>query len=304
MFGRGKKKKQKENPNPIVTENPIPTSEIIQPEEDAVVENTLDVTMELEYKVSLPEICGIDAAKVHGIGARENQEDSFGISEIDEELWSSRGILFVLADGMGGMEGGEKASMAAVISCLNYFDEEDPSLGSDWMETMALRANEDVREALGELRDMGGSTLVAVRVFGDTFEWCTVGDSHLYLFRNGQLSQLNHDHVYGAKLAELVQSGDISPEDAMNHPQRKALTSYLGKAEVDEIDLSGGLLQLEKGDWLLLMSDGIFGTLLDSEIIDALHGTASWAAKSMGILIEKRRKPGQDNYTGLLINIR
>ncbi len=283
-------------------EKTIPITEVR--EEKVYYERTLDLTMELEYKIDLPEACGMDAAKVHGIGARENQEDSFGISQISEEIWEERGVLFVLADGMGGMEGGEKASMAGVISCLSRFERESPAPGSGWMEDMALEANEDVREALGELADMGGSTLVAVRIMGNLMEWCTVGDSHLYLFRDGRLIQLNKDHIYAAALQELVQAGKISEQDALNHPQRKALTSYLGLADLHEIDGSPAPITLMKGDWVLLMSDGIFGTLAESEIIDTLHATAGWAAKTMGLQIEKRRKPGQDNYTGILINIR
>lgn len=262
-------------------------------------ERTVDLSIERGYAVDIPQWYGVKIGKVHGIGQRENQEDAFAISEIDEQRLSERGVLAVLADGMGGMADGEKASVATVISCLQYFEQSD--LTEEWMRDMAYEANEKVLDALGDAAGIGGSTLIAVHIDGTIIDWVSVGDSHLYLYRNGKLKQLNQDHIYGNVLDQMVRNHEISEEEALHHAQRKALTSYMGLRNLEEIDSCEERMLLQSKDLILMMTDGIFGTLTEKEIIEKLDQSVAKIAMGLQMEIENKKKMNQDNYTGILI---
>ncbi|MBO5449990.1 MAG: serine/threonine-protein phosphatase [Lachnospiraceae bacterium] len=262
-------------------------------------EKTVDLSVERGYAVCVPKRYGIQIGKLHGIGKRENQEDAFAISEIKDDDVSQNDIFVVLADGMGGMQDGERASSAAVISCMQYYEQGD--FKPDWMKDMVLNANDAAIEALGSSAGSGGSTLIAVQICEMKVKWVSVGDSHLYLYRDGELKQVNHDHNYGAVLDEQAKNGEISQEEALYHARRKALTSYIGLSDLEEIDGIGETLDMKRGDYLLLLSDGVFGTLSDDEIIANLHDSIGKSALCIQAEIESKRKANQDNYTGILI---
>lgn len=270
------------------------------------ISRTVDLSVERGYAVTVPTCCRFEIGKIHGIGNRKNQEDAFGVSELNEADFKKKGAFFVVADGMGGMADGGKASTAAVICCLQYFDRHD-SLEENgemfWMRDMVLDANDDVIDVLDESAGMGGSTLVAVRILKNCFQWIAVGDSRLYLYRDNVLHQLNEEHIYEKTLYKLVEEHKLTAEDVENHPQRKALTSFIGKRGLKEMAEGCELQNLKSGDWLLLMTDGVFGTLSEEEIINILQFSAGKAAMRMGMQIEQKRKGHQDNYTALLIRV-
>lgn len=267
---------------------------------------TVDLSIERGYRMDIPEESGIEVGKIHGIGARGNQEDAFGVSDSQITQFVQKGMLLILADGMGGMASGEVASTTTVISCLQFFDNKTPeeiNKSDEWIEEMVFDANEKTIEAMGEDAGMGGATLVGLHVDNEErARWITVGDSHLYLFRDGELKLLNREHIFMNTLNELVELGEISREDADHHPKRKALTSFVGKPGMEEID-KGEIVDLRSGDWIILMSDGIFGTISDEEIVSALQFGAGKAALQISMLVEAKQKVNQDNYTGLLVHI-
>lgn len=268
------------------------------------IEKTLDLGYDRQYKVEISPKLGLAIGKVHGVGSRENQQDAFGISDTEDDVVEDKGLLLVLADGMGGMSGGEKASMEVVISCLNYFEQYDiQEETEEELREMLYEANCQVRNALEKYAPGGGSTAIVARLKERSVNWVSVGDSRLYLFHEGTLQQLNREHNYAVTLDEMAERGEISVEEAMGHPQRKALTSYIGMDKTPEIDSSRQELVLEKGDRLLLMSDGVFGTLSSEEITDAMQYTAEKAAKHLGMQIERKKKRYQDNYTALIVEV-
>lgn len=265
-------------------------------------ERTIDLSMERGYIVPVPDNCNFKIGKLHGVGKRSNQEDCFGISEITEQYFSEKGIFVALADGMGGMQDGEKASMAAVVSSLTYFDTVSISEGpQDYLMNMIHQVNEDVLSALGDTSGMGGATFIGVHLDGCVAHWISIGDSHLYLYRDEKLIQLNQDHTYGAELDKKVREGQISAEEARNHPQRRALTSYLGISDLEKIDGSEDPLVMMPGDMLLIMTDGVFGTLSEEEIMAKLDNSVGKIAMSLQMEVENKHKPNQDNYTGIII---
>lgn len=265
---------------------------------------TVDLSVERGYLFKLPDSFGIQIGKVHGIGKRGNQEDCFGISDVTEQGLYDKGILVTLSDGMGGMMDGEKASTAAVVSCLQHFENVPIAKGQSprqYLEEMVLEANEEVLNVLGDSSGAGGATFIGAYIDGCVVHWVSVGDSHIYLYSGGRLIQLNKEHNFGAELDMQAAQGEISEEEARNHPQRRALTSFLGIDELQEIDSNEVPLIMMPGDMLILLTDGVFGTLSDNEIISKLDNPVEKIAMLIHMEIENRQKPNQDNYTGIFI---
>jgi serine/threonine protein phosphatase PrpC len=248
----------------------------------------------------LPPPLGLGNA--HHIGKRENQQDSFTISNMSNaELCARKGILCVVADGMGGMADGAEIS-AIVISTMQQHFNEAPPLGQPAQEllNMVVAANENVNRFV-DGRSRGGSTVVATIVHEGKLYWISVGDSRIYLIRQGAIVQLNTEHVYMMDLAERVATGEISWEEAQSDPQKKALTSYLGMGQLEKIDRNLQPVDLIAGDYILLMSDGIFGTLSNDEILGAITPYPYNTAEELERRVLAKQKPNQDNLTAVVV---
>jgi serine/threonine protein phosphatase PrpC len=234
------------------------------------------------------------------IGARSSQQDAFGFSDKDDLAFVAHGgVLAVVADGMGGMAHGGEASHMAVRAFLQTY--------------MAKSADESVHIALRRALEVAnyavisiahqadeknvGTTLVAAVIHGDAFHWVSVGDSRLYLWRDRKLTQLTQDHIYANDLDRDAANGNISREDAENHPERRSLTSYLGLTPLDLIDRNPQPFPLFAGDRLLLCSDGLYVALVESEIGPIFNRDAQQAAEDLVALVLAKNRLGQDNLT-------
>ncbi len=180
-----------------------------------------------------------DVASALSIGSRETQEDAL-VTDFAE------GAPFgfaVLADGMGGHAAGDVASKIVVTEVFSDLKlrSDDGAFAAEVPQ--ALRAATSAANACIEAyvqsnpasRGMG-ATLVALVCRGDRLNWISVGDSPLYLWRDGQLSQLNEDHSLAPQIDYLVRSGRMDPETGRNHPDRNCLTSVLGGRAIERID--------------------------------------------------------------------
>ncbi len=246
----------------------------------------------------------LNISKVHDIGRRENQQDSFGLSANGDVISTEgRGLLAVVCDGMGGMADGEKISSLATMELLQGFDElADMTEPVELLEKLVYRANDAVdRYQLSRGGRNGGSTALVVMVRDEKMHWLTVGDSHIYLYRRGDILQVNEDHVYGIDLDQMAMRGEISMEEAKADPQRRALTSYIGMGELKKIDHNLTPMPLENGDRILMMSDGVFGTLTDGEIVDAMGYDVKESAERIHEMIRLKNKEAQDNYTAIIM---
>lgn len=264
-------------------------------------EVTVDLGYEKTYLIETPEECEVLIGKLHGIGARSIQQDSFGVSGLEEELIEKKGVLAILADGMGGLSDGEKASMATVISCLNYFETHDMGEPvSEGLLAMAENANREMKEVLGS-KGVSGSTLAAALVRGGKLFWLSVGDSRIFLYRDGMLTQLSKDHNYAAQLQEMVEAGEITQEEALCDGQKDALTSFIGINLLKEIDYSEEPVKLEQGDRVLLMSDGVYRSVTAEEMAESMQLPVCRTMMHLGMQIEGKRKKNQDNYTAIVL---
>ena len=239
------------------------------------------------------------------IGARERQEDAFGFSDLaDGELVENSGVLAVVADGMGGLARGDRASQVAVSIFLREYAErpKDEPLNKHLLKTLQ-RSNTAVYDlAFNGDEDVElGTTLVAVVVQGGNMHWVSVGDSRIYLYRNNRLEQLNKDHIYANKLEDDVKNGLMSRKEADRHPERAFLTSYLGAPELIEVDYSEEPVALNTGDSILLCSDGLTNTLSISEIIDVFNDSPANIAEELVKQALFKEKRHQDNITTLVI---
>ncbi len=245
--------------------------------------------------------------KVHHIGGRESQQDSFGISNMKNQMIAqTKGILSVVADGMGGLSRGAEISSLVTVSMLRYFHEHIFREKYDMeMLKMLYRANDEVNHLLGE-KGVGksGTTVVAAMIKKEMLYFIGVGDSRLYLFRNGTLLKLNREHVYSRQLDEKAARGDILLSEARFHPMRYALTSFLGIGDLDEIDRNTEGIKLTKKDRILLMTDGIYGALSEEEIIKCMLETPKESAACMERMILNKNKTGQDNFTCIILEYR
>ncbi len=243
-----------------------------------------------------PHSADLEIANVHGIGKRNYQQDAFAVSPLsDTSLCMRCGVLLVLADGMGGMTDGGKASAIVVETLMRGFAEEelaaDPSVA---LASLLYRAGKEIQTL-----NNSGSTGVAAIVRGDKLYFATCGDSRLALYRGGALIALNREQNYAALLDDRVARGEIPYAEAISDLQRSALTSYLGSPHL-KVDRALMPVKLCEGDIVLIMSDGIFNALSDAELCACLSRDLYGAAEAIEDSILRKNLEEQDNFTAIL----
>jgi serine/threonine protein phosphatase PrpC len=237
---------------------------------------------------------------------RKNNQDSLAVVEAPELGGQLQG-LFMVADGMGGHAGGEVASRVAIEVVPKVVRETlAASNGHVAGERMAaaLRkafaaANEAIREkarSAPELRSMG-TTCVAALIGDGLLAVGNVGDSRLYMLREGELIQVTKDH---SLVQEYIQSGEMSPAQARQSRFRNILTRAVGIAGKVEADVE--VVALQEGDILLLCSDGLTNMVAEPEIARIL-GTVSDPDEACRQLVETaNRNGGEDNITVVIVH--
>jgi len=240
-------------------------------------------------------------------GGREQQEDAYAFSDIVGKHGRKEGLLVVVADGMGGHTSGEKASKLAVKAFLNQFRHESGTLRERLQSSMtasnAALATEFKRKP--ELEGMG-TTLLAATITAAGIHWISVGDSLLYLLRRGTLKRLNADHSFRTFLHAMIETGELTPEQAAVHPFRNLLHSALLGDEIELTDAPEDPLELQEGDLILAASDGL-QTLTDDEITRVLtsvpHKKVGTPADALLQAVKKCKHPRQDNTTVAVIRV-
>ena len=130
-----------------------------------------------------------------------------------------------------------------------------------------------------------------------------MGDSRICLVRGGGVVQLTRPHTYESDLDKKAACRDITFEAALADSQRKALTSYIGMGELCSIDYNNQPVQLLAGDWIILMTDGVFNELTNAEIAQALSDNAPSAAERIERMVLAKGDPHQDNLTAVVFRI-
>lgn len=256
--------------------------------------------MAVEPKTPKP---GIEAASLTDVGyQRSNNEDSYLYWEPDaDEDFRRKGRLAIVADGMGGYEGGQEASRLAVETVRSVYDN---AFGSDPQDTL-IEAFESAHQNIQrfamehpEFYGMG-TTCTALSIVDHQLCFAHVGDSRLYLIREETISRLTRDHSY---VGRLVESGIVRSEDAESHPQRHILTAALGSGRDVTPHIPEHPFPLKEGDILLLCTDGLWGVVGDPELARVVQANppADACHKLVTMALERG---GPDNITVLVLRI-
>jgi serine/threonine protein phosphatase PrpC len=229
----------------------------------------------------------------HAGKVRQNNEDALLVGEGEDEK------LFVVADGIGGFEAGEVASSLAV-DVLKDLQPDEPfkaAIGEANRRIVAAGRGDEKLSGMG-------TTVVAIRFGGKqgepVAEVAHVGDSRAYLMRGGDMNPITEDH---SLVAELVRSGDLTRDQAAEHPQKNLITRALGADE--EVDVDTAILSVEAGDRILLCSDGLSDMVSEAGISEILAESPDHPERAArGLLSAALDAGGNDNITVVVVDVK
>ncbi len=228
---------------------------------------------------------------------RENQDNYRAARLPDDTVWA------VVCDGMGGAAAGQLASQVATDALEDCFTAALPKLAQGQERLFLLKCLQKANKAVYEesLKDPAnrgmGTTAVCALVRDGTAHIAHVGDSRAYLYRPGQFARLTKDH---SMVQQMVESGQLTSQQAERHPRKNLITKALGVEPEVEGDYTFAAVQ--QGDILLLCSDGLSGAVADGELEQILGHTPFFITPRK--LIEQALQAGsQDNVTALVIGV-
>ena len=226
-----------------------------------------------------------------GLRRRNNQDSGYAGSH-----------LLVLCDGMGGPAGGDIASSIAVAHLVGLDTDDHPA---DHMLYLLRRA---IRSAHDELVDRSsvdpqlhglGTTCIALMRSGNKLALVHIGDSRAYVLRGGELTQVTTDHSF---VQYLIETGQITPEEAETHPQRSVVLRVLGDSEGD-VTLDESLREAVLGDRWLLCSDGLSGVVSPETILETLASVDDPGQCAEDLVQLALRAGGPDNITVVIADV-
>jgi serine/threonine protein phosphatase PrpC len=253
---------------------------------------------------------------------RPSNEDQFLIAELSKNMrvWQTslpepklqvgddRAHLFLVADGMGGHQAGERASAIAVAAIeqftLNtfrwFFASDSPGAQkvlAQFQSALSQADDKILAEAAANPALAGmGTTLTMAFQLGAQLCIVHVGDSRAYIYRAGQLHQLTKDHTL---VAELVRTGAIQPEEAAHHHLRNVITNVVGGPHAG-VKVEARAFELQTGDRLLLCSDGLTEMVSNDAIAAALDAQLEPESAARALLAQANDAGGRDNITVLI----
>ncbi|MBI3892925.1 MAG: Stp1/IreP family PP2C-type Ser/Thr phosphatase [Candidatus Wallbacteria bacterium] len=230
---------------------------------------------------------------------RKQNEDNFYVPSA-EQANGAAPQLFAVADGMGGHRGGKMASQLAVDTLASSYATAQPDASAEIRIVKAVQdANLKVFETSATVPEFFGmgTTLTSLVVLGSEAIVGHVGDSRLYHFSRGRLTQVTLDH---SLVAQAVREGILTPEQARIHPQRNIITKALGTRSDIEVDTAH--VALDAGDLLLLSSDGLHGLVEDDELKEIMEAHQRDLEQLSQELVQAALDHGgSDNVTVVLI---
>lgn len=258
-----------------------------------------------EFFVSLPingtAVTGFTLGNSQNSGRRPYQEDSFGYSSAEPAAVSRNGFAAVVSDGMGGLSAGDKVSAYTVSAVQHMFDNmpEGTRIHELFTHYINSVSNQVYKSGTG-----GGATVSAVYCSGSGVFWCSVGDSRIYLYRNGLLHQLSRDLDYQDQLLDRVIDGGLTFEELVNDPKKDSLAEYVGSGEALHPDVNIKPFVPEPGDKLFLCSDGVYNALTIPELLPELSKPAQECADGITAAVLAKQYENQDNFTSVILEFR
>lgn len=221
---------------------------------------------------------------------RKNNEDA-AWSDLEKQL-------FIVADGMGGYVAGEVASVMAVESVRQVVASEQHDPPPEVLRQAFYQANDRIYQEAQQRPEYAGmgTTLTALWVVGGRAYVSHVGDSRVYLIREGKITSLTNDH---SLVGELVREGGLTEEQAMSHPQKNVLTRALGCDSFVEVDIVN--LNALPGDYFLLCTDGLSNLVTAEEIGEMISRHKDMKEATHGLVQLALDRGGFDNITAILV---
>lgn len=243
----------------------------------------------------------IGSATHTGMEKTENQDFHAWHSPENGNL-NKKGILLVLADGMGGHSGGSVASRLAVDAAIEEYYNETSGTIQESLKSAFLKANETVlaksRSDFG-LQGMG-TTLIAVVLQKDNLYFAHVGDSRGYTICQDRITQFTEDH---SLVAGLVKAGLITKEQALNHPDSNIITKAIGLFQDLSVDISEKHIKLNKCGYILMCCDGLYKVVPDDEILMTVREYIEPDAVCKRLIEMANERGGPDNITVIAARI-
>ena len=243
----------------------------------------------------------LDAATgTHPGKARDHNEDAVRGTPLDFPAAVQRGFLFIVADGMGGHNAGEIASSESVARVYQrYYEDSDPDIHRSLENAMRRTSAELFNQAQTYPQQHGMGTTFTAAVIKDTrASVAHVGDSRLYLIRNGQPEQLTQDHSW---VEEQVRAGVLTRVQAETHPQRNVITRAL--ATMPDVKVEHYERELQPGDALVLCSDGLNTEVGDAQIAALAIKAVSAEEAVMRLIQLANDNGGEDNVSVIVIRL-
>ena len=253
------------------------------------------------------------AALSHAGMSGKNNEDRYTVSSYTTE--EGKPVVFaIVSDGIGGHRAGEIAAELAVNYVIENVAQSNGHEPMAIMESAIHAASQSIASRSASKADQQGmgATCACVWVEGDRLYTAYVGDSRIYLIRDGKIHRLTVDHTW---VQEAIEKGIIKPEDAHDHPNVHVIRRHLGSVELPEVDfrmcLNSGEgneqavknqgLHLRAGDIMLMCTDGLTDLVWDDEILRVSTTRNSLKSAAEDLVAEANERGGHDNITVILI---
>ena len=206
--------------------------------------------------------------------------------------------LFLVADGMGGHNAGDYASRYTIETIVDEISRSDDESPVFVLEKAIKRANSLIRRKSEEETELNGmgTTVVAATIDGEKLCVANVGDSRLYIINNREIRQITRDH---SLVEEMVRMGGLKREMARNHPDKNIITRAIGA--LDDVDVDFFEVRLNKGDTILMCSDGLSNMIEDEEILMIMQGQRDIVEKAESLVKAANNNGGKDNIAVVLV---
>ncbi|NLK20956.1 MAG: Stp1/IreP family PP2C-type Ser/Thr phosphatase [Epulopiscium sp.] len=242
----------------------------------------------------------ISAGRCHIGKHRENNEDAIFIHNT---RFGCLPNIYIVADGMGGHQAGEKASSLAIQSFCNYIHENrEEDISHDNIQSFLIDAIGSANDAVHKksmenefLKGMGTTFLVSVII--DEYVYVAhVGDSRLYIIEGNDIHQLTMDHSF---VEEMVRKGTLSQSEAKNHPRRNVITRAVGTNF--HVDVDTYAYKIDKTSFILMCSDGLSNMVKNQDIIHIIKNNSDIEKIAQALVDKANQNGGFDNISVILI---
>lgn len=237
------------------------------------------------------------AYSITDIGKRRSSNQDFVYAS--EQQVGNLPNLFIVADGMGGHNAGDLASRYTVESMVEYIEKAEEKRPIPLLSMAIHHANDLVMDKARTDRALEGmgTTVVAATIADGCLYVANVGDSRLYLI-DQQIEQITRDH---SLVEEMIRIGELQRQDARSHPDRNVITRAIGVNSPVKIDFFD--MKLEKGDRILLCSDGLTTMVDDDEILHIVKKCSSPKEAAQRLVTEANKNGGKDNISVVMAEV-